>query len=91
MKTFIFTAFALLLSASLFGCNHAEDEVQNNEQKRDLNRNMIIVDSVNEPLPPEANNVQSLPSKKEPQQIPNANLNEPIVITKMPYSETKRP
>jgi hypothetical protein len=84
-------AFTLLLSASLFGCSHVNDEAQNKEQKQDLKRKIIILDSVNAPLPPEAKNVQSIPSKNEPQQIPNANLNEPIVITKMPqFKEKKR-
>jgi hypothetical protein len=52
---------------------------------------VIIMDNVNDPLPPEAKKVQSMPNKSEPQQLPNANLNDPIVITKMPYSEKDRP
>jgi hypothetical protein len=96
MKKLVFVAVALLLSASLFSCGDVNDEAQNKERKQEVKnqgfkREMIIVDSVNDPLPPKASNVQSMPSKNEPQQIPNANLNDPIVITKMPHFEKKRP
>jgi hypothetical protein len=88
----------LMISIALFGCINLA-EVQDNEQmektstvKRErFEQKIIIRDSINDPLPPEAKNIQSMPAQKEPQQIPNANLNNPIVITKMPYSEKKRP
>jgi hypothetical protein len=34
-------------------------------------------------LPPTAKNVQTMPNKREPQPLPNAELDKPIVITKM--------
>ena len=84
----------LMISIALFGCSNSA-EVQDNEQmektstvKRErFEQKVIIRDSVNDPLPPKAKNIQAMPTQKEPQQIPNANLNNPIVITKMPYSE----
>ncbi|HLS09120.1 hypothetical protein [Lentibacillus sp.] len=51
----------------------------------------IIRNSVDEPLPPEARDIEAMPEKFEAQQIPNANLNDPIVITKMPYSKDEKP
>ncbi|MBH0162076.1 hypothetical protein [Fictibacillus sp. 26RED30] len=50
-------------------------------------RQVIIRDSVDEPLPPTAKNVQTMPNKHEPQPLPNAELNKPIVITKMPLKK----
>jgi hypothetical protein len=98
MKRLILVPLMLIVSVALFGCNNLE-EVQDNEQmekkstvKRErFEQKFIIRDSVNDPLPPEAKNIQAMPAQKEPQQIPNANLNSPIVITKMPHSEKKRP
>jgi hypothetical protein len=98
MKKLIFVPFILMASIVLFGCRHSA-EVQDHEQmekkstvkREQLEQKFIIRDSVNDPLPPEAKNIQTMPTQKEPQQIPNANLNTPIVITKMPYSEKKRP
>jgi hypothetical protein len=61
--------------------------------KRDVNkmnippRQVIIRDSVDEPLPPTAKNVQTMPNKSEPQPLPNAELDKPIVITKMPIKK----
>jgi hypothetical protein len=50
----------------------------------------IILDSVDEPLPPNAENVQSMPNKSESQPLPNAELDKPIVITKMPIKIDKQ-
>jgi hypothetical protein len=50
-------------------------------------REFIILDSVEEPLPPNAKNVQSMPEKREPQPLPNAEHDKPIVITKMPIKK----
>lgn len=50
-------------------------------------RQVIIRDSVDEPLPPTAKNVQTMPNKSEPQPLPNAELDKPIVITKMPIKK----
>ncbi|WP_205520145.1 hypothetical protein [Virgibacillus doumboii] len=87
--------FIMMVSLALFGCSNADvsqdvDGEQDDYKKDRLEREVIIMDSVDDPLPPEAKNVQSMPSKNEPQQIPNANLNDPIVITKMPVSETEK-
>ncbi|WP_156291324.1 hypothetical protein [Oceanobacillus salinisoli] len=93
-----FTIVFLILSFVLFGCNNKQ-ESQDKEQiegksiaeNGQYEQKFIIMDSVDDPLPPEAKNVQSMPSKSEPQQIPNVNLNDPIIITKMPYSENEKP
>ncbi|BDG46041.1 MULTISPECIES: hypothetical protein [Parageobacillus] len=98
MKTFIFVPLILMASIVLFGCRHSA-AVQDHEQmekkltvkREQFEQKFIIRDSVNDPLPPEAKKIQTMPAQKEPQQIPNAKLNNPIVITKMPYSEKKRP
>jgi type IV secretory pathway VirB10-like protein len=97
MKKLILVLLILMLGVALIGCNNS-NKAPNNEQieknttvKKDNEQKVIIMNSVNDPLPPEARNVDSMPSKKEPQQIPNVNLNDPIVITKMPYSEKERP
>jgi len=64
--------------------------------KRDVNkmdipqRQVIIRDSVDEPLPPTAKNVQTMPNKREPQPLPNAELDKPIVITKMPIKNSEQ-
>ncbi|KKI90922.1 hypothetical protein WQ54_18505 [Bacillus sp. SA1-12] len=60
-----------------------------NTGEKPFERKVFIIDSIDTPLPPEAKNVQSIPNKSEPQQIPNANLNDPLVITKMPHSDRK--
>jgi hypothetical protein len=98
MKRLILVPLIMMVSIALFGCSNSE-EVQDNEQmekkstvkREQFKQKVIIRGSVNDPLPPEAKNIQAMPTQKEPQQIPNANLNNPIVITKMPYSEKKRP
>jgi hypothetical protein len=62
--------------------------------KRDINkgnipqRQIIIRDSV--PLPPTAKNVQTMPNKREPQPLPNEELDKPIVITKMPIKKSEQ-
>ncbi|RZT15498.1 hypothetical protein [Fictibacillus sp. BK138] len=50
-------------------------------------REVIIRDSVDEPLPPTAKNVQTMPDKREPQPLPNADFDKIIVITKMPIKK----
>lgn len=84
----------LALSFTLFGCNNFQ-EIQDTEtsgnhsskKEEHSEQKVVIMDSIEAPLPPEAENIQSMPRKSEPQQLPNANLDDPMVITKMPYSE----
>ncbi|MGJ9458493.1 hypothetical protein [Oceanobacillus sp. CF4.6] len=98
MKKVTIAFLTVTLSFVLFGCNNTQ-ESQNKEQiegksveeNGQYEQKVIIMDSVDEPLPPEAKNVQSMPSESEPQQIPNVNLSDPIIITKMPYSENVKP
>lgn len=95
MKKFIFVSLFLTASIVLFACNSLEKARDNEQMKKKstvrewFEQKVIIRNSVNDPLPPEVKNIQAMPTQKEPQQIPNANLNSPIVITKMPYSEKK--
>jgi hypothetical protein len=98
MKKLIVILLILLFSVYLFGGNNTKEEQDNDQPKKKsivssegYKQKVIIMDNVNDPLPPEAKIVQSMPNKSEPQQLPNANLNDPIVITKMPYSEKDRP
>ncbi|QKY68351.1 hypothetical protein [Lentibacillus sp. CBA3610] len=93
-KLFIMMVVGLILA----GCGNADSEhnsgsaVKQTEAKSDVaDREFIIRDSVDEPLPPEAQEIEAMPEKFEPQQIPNANLNDPIVITKMPYGDEEKP
>ena len=95
MKKLILVVLTLVVSSFLFGCNNIQKAQKepikstlytDNEQYK---RKVIIMDSVDELLPPEAKNIQSMPSKSEPQPIPNVNLNDPLVITKMPYVNKK--
>ncbi|WP_067728726.1 outer membrane protein assembly factor BamD [Oceanobacillus damuensis] len=98
MKKVTIAFLTVTLSFVLFGCNNTQ-ESQDKEQiegksvakNGQYEQKVIIMDSVDEPLPPEAKNVQSMPSESEPQQIPNVNLSDPIIITKMPYSENSKP
>lgn len=99
MKFVTNVSLAVAFSLLLFGCSNNSQELQDKENNKDevavskekYERKYIILDSVDEPLPPEAKNVQYMPSKIEPQKIPNADLSDPIVITKMPHSENARP
>ena len=88
MKKLILVTLTLILSVSLLGCSNKE--VGQEISKEQYKRKFIIIDSVNEPLPPEAENVEYMPSDiGGPQLIPNAKFSDPIIITKMPYLETK--
>ena len=87
MKKIILVPLTLLLIvALLLGFNNKELELDISKEQRKF----IIIDSVNEPLPPEAENVEYMPSNiGGPQVIPNAKFSDPIIITKMPYSDKK--
>ncbi|WP_312471991.1 hypothetical protein [Neobacillus sp.] len=97
MKKLLLISLILIISAALFGCAHTEDaRVHIQSEKKPIvngDRNqqkIIIMDNVNDPLPPEAKSVESMPNSSGPQQIPKANPNKPIVITKMPYSKKSK-
>lgn len=88
MKKIILVPLTLLLIvASLLGFNNNKElelDISNEQRK------FIIIDSVKEPLPPEAENVEYMSSNiGGPQVIPNAKFSDPIIITKMPYSDKK--
>jgi len=87
MKKLILVTLTMIISVSSFGCSNKE--VGQDISKEQFKRKFIIIDSVNEPLPPEAENVEYMPSDiSGPQLIPNAKFSDPIIITKKPYSET---
>lgn len=81
------------MSFVLHGFNITEEKSLINEKNpntsfagiEQFKRKIIVRDSVYDPLPPEVKNLQSIPGECGPQQIPNADLTVPFVITKMPY------
>lgn len=76
----------LLIVALILGFNNKELELDISKEQQKF----IIIDSVNEPPPPEAENVEYMPSDiGGPQVIPNAKFSDPILITKMPYTDKK--
>lgn len=56
MKKLILVALTMIISVSSFGCSNKE--VGQEISKEQYKRKFIIIDSVNEPLPPEAENVE---------------------------------
>ena len=84
MKKIIIFPLTLFIVALLLDIDNKELVLDISKEQRKF----IIIDSVNEPLPPEAENVQYMPSDIGiPQVIPNAKFSDPIIITKMPYSD----
>ncbi|EHL03904.1 hypothetical protein HMPREF0322_05396 [Desulfitobacterium hafniense DP7] len=93
----ILTASALALSLALVGCSNVEVSIEEKDQNTlsvesvQLERKIIIRNSIADPLPAEAQKALSLPDKGGPQQLPNVDLSTPIIITKMPYPERNKP
>ncbi|EHQ91050.1 hypothetical protein [Desulfosporosinus youngiae] len=92
MKKLILVLMILTLGLALDGCSNIEELTVKEKQEStlftgndQLKRKIIIRDSVYDPLPSEAINILSLPDNNELQQLPNVDLNTPIIITKMPY------
>ncbi|BAE84638.1 hypothetical protein [Desulfitobacterium hafniense] len=96
-KVMILTASALALSLALVGCSNVEVSIEEKDQNTlsvesvQLERKIIIRNSIADPLPAEAQKALSLPDKGGPQQLPNVDLSTPIIITKMPYPERNKP
>ncbi|WML29342.1 hypothetical protein RCG24_15395 [Neobacillus sp. OS1-32] len=88
MKKLYLSTLTLTQSIALFGCTNSTEIVKNTKEDH-YKQKIIIMGSVNDPLPQEAKNVEYMPSNLEPQQIPNFNLKEPIIMTRMPYYEKK--
>lgn len=86
MRKFLLTII-LLVSTLLISCNQDSELTTSFINEHQMKQRVIIKESVEAPTQPEAKNITLMPGKLEPQQIPNANLNNPIVITKMPYSD----
>ncbi len=65
MKKFFLLTITLILGITLFGCTKPKEvqETKNEPYKQKI----IILDSVNAPLPKEAQNVEYMPSHLEPQ------------------------
>lgn len=55
----------------------------------DTKQRFIIVDSIHDPLPPEVERIQYFKDESGPQQLPKAILEDPIVLTRMPYVQEK--
>ncbi|WP_070121214.1 hypothetical protein [Bacillus marinisedimentorum] len=98
MKKHLIGFLIITLGFLLIGCTNTpqsqeEKQTQSSTEigKRQFGQKVIIMDSVNDPLPPEAENIYTMPGKNDPQQLPNVDLSDPIVITKMPYSEKNAP
>lgn len=77
MKKLLLISLILIISVALFGCIQTEDaRVHIQSEKKPIvsgDRNqqkIIIMDNVNDPLPPEAKSVESMPNNSGPQQIP---------------------
>ncbi len=93
----ILTASALALSLALVGCSNVEVSIEEKDlstlsvESVQLERKVIIRNSISDPLPAEAQKALSLPDKGGPQQLPNVDLSTPIIITKMPYPERNKP
>ncbi len=96
-KVVILIASVLALSLVLVGCSNVEVSVEEKDQNTlsvesvQLERKVIIRNSIADPLPAEAQKALSLPGKGGPQQLPNVDLSTPIIITKMPYPEINKP
>ena len=97
MKKMFLAASALALSLALVGCSNVKVSVEEKDQSTlsvesiQLERKIIIRNSIADPLPEEAQKALSLPDKGGPQQLPNVDLSTPIIITKMPYPEINKP
>jgi hypothetical protein len=90
-KTKVIIGFALSVT-SIIGLYYLlpQNDISQKREYTKVNipqRQIIILDSVEAPLPPNAKNLQSMPEKREPQPLPNAELDKPIVITKMPIKK----
>ena len=87
MKKIIVCILIFMLCITLFACSNTE--VAQETKSKQYQQKIIIMDSVYDPLPPEAKNIEYMPNCLGPQQIPNTNLKDPIVITRMPYADKK--
>jgi len=76
----------IVLSIFLTACDSESNQkiVRNENLPK---QEIIIQDFIGQSLPPNAVGVKYMPDSTEPQKIPNVNLQDPIVITKMPYKE----
>jgi len=92
LKKLILVLIISTLGLVLNGCSNTEELTVKEKHKSilfagndQLKRKIIIRDSIYDPLPSDAINILSLPDNSGLQQLPNVDLNTPIVITKMPY------
>jgi len=88
-KLLLWSMFCLLIALPLLGYVHILNGSNHMKTIEVSKRKFIILDSVTAPLPPEAKAIKSMPSSLAPQQLPNANWKDPIVITKMPLRKQK--
>lgn len=82
MKKSVFFLSIFTISSILLGCT--KTNVVEEAKSEMYRQKIIILDSVNAPLPSDVQNVEYMPNALGPQQIPNADLTKPIIITKMP-------
>ena len=75
----------LLLSivCCLIGCA-CKNKEQVTENSQSSSRPKIIVKSKNEPLPPVSKKPQSMKKQSGPQNLPNVDLNKPVILREMP-------
>ena len=83
----LFVSLVFLVGCSMKEAKETEEVQVTVAKSTEHKQEFIIMDSVDEPLPPEAKHIDHMPQKKEAQQIPNAKLSDPIVITKMPIPD----
>ncbi|MFC0298857.1 hypothetical protein [Geobacillus jurassicus] len=61
------------------------DKTKEPKASTSFHQHIIIRNSVDEPLSPSVKQAGAMKQNSEPQQLPNVNVADPIVITKMPY------
>lgn len=86
MKRMILTI--VLTTLLLAGCNTiGHGSKWDNIQEDIYEQKVIVLDSVEDPLPEEAKDLNYMENTSEPQHLPNVNLSDPVVITKMPVTQ----
>ncbi|KPD00286.1 hypothetical protein LR69_01576 [Geobacillus sp. BCO2] len=76
----------LIVCAAVFPSPLAETD-KTTERHEPFHQPIIIRDSVADPLLPHVKQAGAMETTSEPQLLPNVNLNDPIVITKMPHRQ----
>ena len=102
LKAKLLLISACILSLTLVGCSKAEassEDIKENPllaeswsaETGQLERQVILKDSVYDPLPEGVEEVDYWPDGAGPQLLPNVDMDAPIIISRMPYYENKCP